>query len=130
MMLVSEKEKHTRCNSTCLHLWHSECSTRVSRPIYLDLTLKGDRDRHSRTMITGPCIVWDRGVSTIELDSLSSCQKVKQLSFKPCLQLPPSLFLAFCPICYCALLLLERAVCLLLFFFSSMCVMNCDFYCH
>lgn len=124
-MLVSEKEKHTRCNSTCLHLWHSECSTRVARPIYLDLTLKGDRDRdrHSRTMITGPCIVWDRlEVSTIELDSLSSCQKVKQLSFKPCLQLPPSLFLAFCPICYCALLLLERAVCLfVVFLFLDVC---------
>lgn len=107
MMLVSEKI--TRCNSMCLPSWrHFKCSTRVARPLYL-VSHSKETMPNSRTMITGPSIVnWGAAkYSSIELDSLSSCQKVKQLSFKRCLQLPPSIV---CCLSFCALLL-ERAVC-------------------
>lgn len=106
MILVSEK--NTRCNSMCLPSWrHFKCSTRVARPLYL-VSHSKETKLNSRTMITGPTIVnWGAAkYSSIELDSLSSCQKVKQLSFKRCLQLPPSIVV----VCFCALLL-ERAVC-------------------
>lgn len=83
----------------------TRCTTALPR-----FALKGDQ---ARTMITGPTIVnWGAAkYSSIELDSLSSCQKVKQLSFKRCLQLPPSIV---CCLSFCALLL-ERAVYVLVF---------------
>lgn len=110
-MLVSEKI--TRCNSMCLPSWrHFKCSTRVARPLYL-VSHSKETKPNSRTMITGPTVVnWGAAkYSSIELDSLSSCQKVKQLSFKRCLQLPPSIV---CCLSFCALLL-ERAVYVLVF---------------